>query len=228
MSDRGFDVGYGDRDGFLTGKAAAMADSAHRREERQFKKLVEVLRHAKWRKANPEHARKIRREHARTPAAKAKAIALRHKYRARRIRTWQPDTKPIQCRQCGARFCRVTRRGRKPGPRPDFCSKSHSNAFLYARKKEARDKARALAEAEAVRAYYAAAKARRGGQPADLTGQRYGRLVAIASAWKEGQRGTRPWLVRCDCGAEFVTSVNRLRGGEIKSCGCLRGKPRKS
>lgn len=52
----------------------------------------------------------------------------------------------------------------------------------------------------------------------DLTGQRFGRLVAI-----EKVEGTRPlkWMCRCDCGNMKSVRGCDLRNGHTKSCGCL-------
>ena len=52
----------------------------------------------------------------------------------------------------------------------------------------------------------------------DLTGQRFGRLLAIRRA--EGT-GTR-WLVKCDCGTRKAVSTGNLRHGGVVSCGCYR------
>lgn len=53
----------------------------------------------------------------------------------------------------------------------------------------------------------------------DITGQRFGRLVALryAPEWKVGY-----WRVRCDCGTEFFAEGQALRKGRTRSCGCLR------
>ena len=60
----------------------------------------------------------------------------------------------------------------------------------------------------------------------DLTGQRFGKLTALAPAGKIG--GRTAWLCRCECGREAVVATRKLRGGETKSCGCLKpdGIPR--
>jgi hypothetical protein len=50
----------------------------------------------------------------------------------------------------------------------------------------------------------------------DLTGQRFGRLVAISYA------GTSKWLCKCDCGREIATKAQSLKDGVTRSCGCLR------
>ncbi len=52
----------------------------------------------------------------------------------------------------------------------------------------------------------------------DLTGQRFGRLVAVSV------EGTVPrvWRCVCDCGATVVAAAGTLRYGSTKSCGCLQ------
>lgn len=52
----------------------------------------------------------------------------------------------------------------------------------------------------------------------DLTGQKFGRLTALAVVGKRG--GKRVWLCRCDCGTESRVAVNHLRSGASQSCGC--------
>lgn len=49
----------------------------------------------------------------------------------------------------------------------------------------------------------------------DLTGLRFGRLVAIRYQRKKG------WECKCDCGAVKFVSYTGLRRGETRSCGCL-------
>lgn len=55
----------------------------------------------------------------------------------------------------------------------------------------------------------------------DLTGQRFGRLVAIRDSGerKIGQRTI--WECKCDCGEISAVSLGDLRSGRTKSCGCL-------
>lgn len=54
----------------------------------------------------------------------------------------------------------------------------------------------------------------------DITGQRFGSLVAIefvrTKDWNTG------WRCRCDCGNERVVNGYFLRTGQCVSCGCLR------
>lgn len=54
---------------------------------------------------------------------------------------------------------------------------------------------------------------------ADLTGRRFGRLVALEIT---GRRGRYiQWRCRCDCGREVTTRTAALTGGTTQSCGCL-------
>lgn len=57
----------------------------------------------------------------------------------------------------------------------------------------------------------------------DLTGRRFGRLVALERAARSAN-GKARWRCRCDCGREFITAGLYLRGGQTKSCGCLRSE----
>lgn len=55
----------------------------------------------------------------------------------------------------------------------------------------------------------------------DITGQRFGKLVAIKKA--PNRNGKTYWLCKCDCGNEKEVQTSHLRCGKIKSCGCLGG-----
>lgn len=57
---------------------------------------------------------------------------------------------------------------------------------------------------------------------ADLTGQRFGRLVVESAATTVNAR--RRWVCRCDCGAVIETAIGNLRSGDTRSCGCLRNE----
>lgn len=56
----------------------------------------------------------------------------------------------------------------------------------------------------------------------DLTGQRFGRLVALyrGKAPKPGKH--IPWHCMCDCGNETAVASARLKNGHTQSCGCFR------
>ena len=59
----------------------------------------------------------------------------------------------------------------------------------------------------------------------DITGNRYGRLIAIKQAGTNDNGST--WLCKCDCGNETIVSANDLKKGQVRACGCLGGKFRK-
>lgn len=56
----------------------------------------------------------------------------------------------------------------------------------------------------------------------DITGRRFGRLVAITAEAPGPGRKTR-WRCQCDCGRWIVVgSVYHLISGNTRSCGCLK------
>lgn len=57
-------------------------------------------------------------------------------------------------------------------------------------------------------------------RPLDLTGQRFGMLVAIRL--HERVNGQAVWACRCDCGNESMARLGNLRRGHTISCGCQR------
>lgn len=56
----------------------------------------------------------------------------------------------------------------------------------------------------------------------DMTGLRYGRLVAIRLLSTQNKQ--RVWLFKCDCGKYTRAQGCNVRYGDIKSCGCLRNE----
>jgi hypothetical protein len=54
----------------------------------------------------------------------------------------------------------------------------------------------------------------------NITGQRHGRLVAVAFSEMRGKNAY--WRFRCDCGNEAVTAAANVKQGSSASCGCLR------
>ncbi|WP_204123293.1 alcohol dehydrogenase [Lacticaseibacillus mingshuiensis] len=54
----------------------------------------------------------------------------------------------------------------------------------------------------------------------DLTGQRFGRLVAIKDAGYDKNR-SRVWECICDCGNMVLVRGSSLKSGNTKSCGCF-------
>ena len=57
-------------------------------------------------------------------------------------------------------------------------------------------------------------------QAIDISGQRFGRLVAIKPVAR-GKRGVL-WECRCDCGNITVVDCGKLRALETRSCGCMQ------
>jgi len=58
----------------------------------------------------------------------------------------------------------------------------------------------------------------------NLTGQRFGRLVALRRVSRDGSDRCRNalWACRCTCGGHTLVSSNHLVRGAIRNCGCLR------
>ena len=54
----------------------------------------------------------------------------------------------------------------------------------------------------------------------DLTGQRFGRQVAIKPVGINKYRNYL-WLCKCDCGNEHIVASGKLVQGKSRSCGCL-------
>lgn len=52
----------------------------------------------------------------------------------------------------------------------------------------------------------------------DITGQRFGKLVAIEPSHRDKQNAIR-WRCRCDCGGETFPRVGALRAGQARACG---------
>lgn len=63
------------------------------------------------------------------------------------------------------------------------------------------------------------------GAPIDLTGERFGRLLVTGQAPNRktpNGNSRRAWFCVCDCGNELTATTMDLRGGDVKSCGCLK------
>lgn len=61
----------------------------------------------------------------------------------------------------------------------------------------------------------------------DLTSQRFGMLTVIGAAGCN-KHGSSIWLCRCDCGVSASVTANNLKSGNTKSCGCRRGRDRRT
>ncbi len=61
----------------------------------------------------------------------------------------------------------------------------------------------------------------------DLTGKRFGKLVAIAPTDQRKYSGGIVWRCLCDCNKVVYVSSHQLTGGYTRSCGCLGHPPLK-
>ncbi len=61
----------------------------------------------------------------------------------------------------------------------------------------------------------------------DLTGQRFGRLVAVRPIrWRsKAQPCSVAWLCKCDCGSVAIAALGNLTKGLKSSCGCIPRRP---
>lgn len=57
----------------------------------------------------------------------------------------------------------------------------------------------------------------------DITGRRYGRLIAVQRIGAKNINGCYLWLCQCDCGKTSVVAIASLNSGDTKSCGCRKG-----
>ena len=55
----------------------------------------------------------------------------------------------------------------------------------------------------------------------DVTGQRFGRLIAIRPTDKVKRSGGVVWECKCDCGNVVEVTVGHLSKGATRSCGCF-------
>lgn len=55
----------------------------------------------------------------------------------------------------------------------------------------------------------------------DITGQRFGRLVAVEYVGRNTDRKSL-FRFKCDCGGEKIATGRYARSGKTQSCGCLR------
>lgn len=54
----------------------------------------------------------------------------------------------------------------------------------------------------------------------DISGKRFGRLVALRPDFSPRKKHDTYWLCRCDCGDEHCVTSYHLRFGVVQSCGC--------
>ena len=72
-----------------------------------------------------------------------------------------------------------------------------------------------------------AGKRGKGRSLTDLTGQRFGRLVALYPTKERDRKGSVYWHCICDCGKEAEATEDGLVYGNNLSCGCLKRENQK-
>lgn len=58
----------------------------------------------------------------------------------------------------------------------------------------------------------------------DLTGQRFGKLIALYPIYAEDKIHHTKWHCQCDCGNQCDVDMGNLRAYKAQSCGCTRSK----
>lgn len=58
----------------------------------------------------------------------------------------------------------------------------------------------------------------------DITGQRFGKLVALSPIYSGNKDKHTKWLCKCDCGNTLEVDLGNLRQGFSQSCGCTQSK----
>lgn len=58
----------------------------------------------------------------------------------------------------------------------------------------------------------------------DIAGQKFAMLTALYPTGERRHNGSIVWHCRCDCGNETDAALDRLKNGDIISCGCMRQK----
>lgn len=61
-----------------------------------------------------------------------------------------------------------------------------------------------------------------GGKTHDISGQRFGRLIAIEPTDQRASNGGIRWKCLCDCGNFTYPTMNNLTRGHTTSCGCAK------
>ncbi|GAX02714.1 hypothetical protein IWT140_00312 [Secundilactobacillus pentosiphilus] len=56
----------------------------------------------------------------------------------------------------------------------------------------------------------------------EMKGKRFGRLTVIRQNGQDPKNADLLWECRCSCGNIVTVDGSRLRGGYVRSCGCLR------
>ena len=58
----------------------------------------------------------------------------------------------------------------------------------------------------------------------DISGNRYGDLVAVRPTERKNPKGYRLWLYQCDCGNTTELTAKQVSNG-VTCCGCTKPRP---
>lgn len=56
----------------------------------------------------------------------------------------------------------------------------------------------------------------------EMTGRQFGRLTVLSQKGQDPKNADLLWECQCSCGNTVIVDGSRLRGGYVRSCGCLR------
>lgn len=116
-------VGYG------VGKEAALRDWRHRKEARDFERLVKKLRATKWNREHPERRAEISATHYAKPGVADQQLAGA---RARRAKAYRANPTIFTCAECGVEWCKAPW---VRGVEPRFCGDACRQRARYQAKK---------------------------------------------------------------------------------------------
>lgn len=119
--------------GFQSGRAARLSDWAFRKEQREFSRLVGILRARKWDRENPERKRELKRRWSARPDVKPKLVEHVKRWRHARARL---RVEVCACPGCDVQWCRVPFGRLRGNVRPRFCSKLCRNRARWDRRKQ--------------------------------------------------------------------------------------------
>lgn len=132
-------------DGFSSGKKAALLDWQHRREKREFDKLIAKLRDAKWTREHREQKNATNARWQATPRGRATRKAARER---RRLARYRANPTIESCKRCGAVWCKA------PwirGVTPEFCGQACRKSWDWHHNAERRAAVQASRKARAAR-----------------------------------------------------------------------------
>lgn len=133
--------------GFGVGKEAAMRDWLHKKEEKEFKKLVKQLRCAKWRReVKAEGGEQAERVRASARAYEARKYAtdpdrIKAEKHRRLVAKYKKNPRIATCLECGSTWCLLFN---TPGATPKYCGIKCSQRYTYRQRNAGRVRTRSV------------------------------------------------------------------------------------